>query len=140
MKSSKRRQLLRGASMLAAGGVAASGSFPYERSAVSTARPKPAEAESVEASDGPKEYQAYLKQFPEGAFTALAKSRLASPFGKSPSADHTVELEFWNSIKDTDVRENFEAYLKKYPEGEFKSLAEIRLITLSDEQTPSDRK
>ena len=83
--------------------------------------------QSVEASDDPKEYQTYLKQFPEGAFAALAKSRLASPAGTSPSADHTVELEFWNSIKDTDVRENFEAYLKKYPEGEFKSLAEIRL-------------
>ena len=83
--------------------------------------------QSVEASDDPKEYQAYLKQFPEGAFAALAKSRLAGPAGTSPSADHTVELEFWNSIKDTDVRENFEAYLKKYPEGEFKSLAEIRL-------------
>jgi TolA-binding protein len=88
--------------------------------------------QSVEASDDPKEYQAYLKQFPEGAFAVLAKTRLAGPAGMSPSTDHSVELEFWNSIKDTDVRENFEAYLKKYPEGEFSSLAEIRFKALTD--------
>ena len=83
--------------------------------------------QSVEASDDPKEYQAYLDQFPEGAFATLATTRLTGSGGSSPSADHTVELEFWNSIKDTDIRENFEAYLTKYPDGEFKSLAEIRL-------------
>jgi len=73
--------------------------------------------QSVEASDDPKEYQAYLEQFPEGAFVALSEARLTGRrSGSSHSADHTVELEFWNSIKDTDVRENFEAYLEKYPD------------------------
>jgi adenylate cyclase len=108
----------------------------------STEGTEPAELafwQSVEASDDPKEYQAYLKQFPGGAFAALAKARLASPAGMSPSADHTVELEFWNSIKDTDIRENFEAYLKKYPEGEFSSLAEIRFKALTDMETAPDR-
>ena len=89
--------------------------------------------QSIEASDDPQEYQAYLKQFPKGAFAELAKARLASPSGTMPSTDLTVELEFWNSIKDTDVRENFEAYLNKYPDGEFKSLAEIRLNVLGEE-------
>ena len=53
----------------------------------------------------------------------------------SPSADHTVELEFWNSIKDTEVPANFEAYLEKYPDGEFTSLAEIRHKALTDLKT-----
>jgi adenylate cyclase len=88
--------------------------------------------QSVEASNDPREYQAYLDQFPEGAFVALAEARLAGPPVPSSSGNHTVELEFWNSIKDTDVRENFEAYLAKYPVGEFKSLAEIRLRALID--------
>ena len=83
--------------------------------------------QSVEGSDDPKEYQAYLAQFPEGAFVALAEARLKGASNSSRSADHTVELEFWNSIKDTDVRENFEAYLEKYPDGEFRSLAEMKL-------------
>ena len=86
--------------------------------------------QSVEASDDPKEYRAYLEQFPEGAFVALAEARLAGSSSPSPSADPTVELEFWNSIKDTEVRANFEAYLEKYPDGEFRSLAEIRLKAL----------
>jgi class 3 adenylate cyclase len=88
--------------------------------------------QSVEASDDPKEYKAYLEQFPDGTFVTLAEARLAGPSGSSHLVDHTVELEFWNSIKDTDVRENFEAYLEKYPDGEFKSLAEIRHKALTD--------
>ena len=94
--------------------------------------------QSVEASDDPKEYQAYLEQFPEGAFVALAEARLAGSSGLSPSADHTVELEFWNSIKDTEVRANFEAYLEKYPDGEFRSLAEIRLADFPDASVATD--
>jgi adenylate cyclase len=95
--------------------------------------------QSVEASDDPKEYHAYLEQFPEGAFVALAKARLTTPAGTSSSSDHTIELEFWNSIKDTEIRANFEAYLDKYPDGEFKSLAEIRLNDLP-ESVGSDRR
>jgi adenylate cyclase len=51
----------------------------------------------------------------------------------------TPPLEFWNSIKDSDVRENFEAYLEKYPEGEFRSLAEIKLKA-PPEAADTDRK
>jgi adenylate cyclase len=107
----------------------------------STEGTEPAELafwQSVEASDDPKEYQAYLEQFPEGAFVALAETRLAGSSGPSPSADHTVELEFWNSIKDTEVRANFEAYLEKYPDGEFRSLAEIRLADVPDTSVRTD--
>ena len=75
----------------------------------------------------PRSTRPISSNFRKARSQRLPKSRLAGPAGTSPSADHTVELEFWNSIKDTDVRANFEAYLKKYPEGEFKSLAEIRL-------------
>ena len=62
--------------------------------------------QSIQASDDPSEYQAYLAQFPEGDFAALAHARLANPStsGQSSSEDRTVELEFWNSIKDTEVR------------------------------------
>ncbi len=36
------------------------------------------------------------------------------------------ELEFWNSIKDSTHAEDFEAYLKSYPNGQFAPLAKIR--------------
>ncbi len=89
--------------------------------------------QSVQESNDPSEYQAYLAQFPEGDFAALAQARLTNPTtSEQPSSeDRTVELEFWNSIKDTEVRAMFEAYLEKYPDGEFRSLAEIRLEALA---------
>jgi adenylate cyclase len=42
-----------------------------------------------------------------------------------------VDLLFWESIKDGDKAAMFEAYLEKFPEGEFRSLAEIRLADLT---------
>jgi hypothetical protein len=89
--------------------------------------------QSVQASDDPVEYRAYLARFPEGAFTALAHARLASSsnLGQS-SADRTVELAFWDSIKDAELPEMFEAYLEKYPDGEFRALAELRMAALRD--------
>jgi hypothetical protein len=41
-----------------------------------------------------------------------------------------IELTFWNSVKDSDDPAMFEAYLEKYPNGEFGVLAEIKLDQL----------
>jgi hypothetical protein len=41
-----------------------------------------------------------------------------------------VELAFWDTVKESDDPKMFEAYLAKYPEGEFTSLAEIKLQAL----------
>lgn len=45
-----------------------------------------------------------------------------------------IELTFWDSVKDSDDLEMFEAYLEKYPDGEFRSLAEIRIAQLRDKK------
>lgn len=45
-----------------------------------------------------------------------------------PSLD--VEITFWNTIKDSKNPEEFAAYLRKYPEGQFVDLARIRMNTL----------
>ena len=44
--------------------------------------------------------------------------------------ERSVELAFWDSVRDSDDPAMFLAYLKKFPNGEFKSLAEIRLETV----------
>jgi tetratricopeptide (TPR) repeat protein len=41
-----------------------------------------------------------------------------------------VELSFWDSIKNSSDPEEFAAYIRKYPEGQFVELARIRLRTL----------
>jgi len=46
------------------------------------------------------------------------------------SGTPAVELEFWQSIKDSKTPAEFEAYLKAFPEGQFAPLARIRLDRL----------
>ena len=44
--------------------------------------------------------------------------------------DHTVEVEFWRSIQNTDDAEEYLIYLEKYPEGNFAELAKLRIKKL----------
>ncbi|MEI7430108.1 MAG: caspase family protein [Betaproteobacteria bacterium] len=44
--------------------------------------------------------------------------------------DQEIERVFWESIKGSQNAADFEAYLKKYPKGDFRSLAENRLRAL----------
>jgi class 3 adenylate cyclase len=91
--------------------------------------------QSLQDSEDPAEYRAYLERFPEGAFVDLARIRLAgfAESGRMAAAD-PVELEFWTSVKDADDRAMLEAYLEKYPDGEFRRLAEIRLAEATKEK------
>ena len=92
---------------------------------------------SVQASDDPAEYGAYLARFPDGTFSALAHARIAgaTPPGEVSAEDRSVELAFWDSIKGSDSKAMFEAYLEKFPTGEFRPLAEIRIAELAPSGT-----
>lgn len=83
--------------------------------------------DSVRAAD----YEAYLTQYPEGDFAALARARLAEFLDSTSTvrdpAEREVELAFWESVRELDNVESMQAYLDKYPTGEFVALAEIRL-------------
>jgi adenylate cyclase len=87
--------------------------------------------DSIKDSTRVADYEAYLEQYPDGSFVSLARTRLkefASPAGgmRVPQ-DREVELSFWASVRDSVNPASLRAYLEKYPDGEFKSLAEIRL-------------
>lgn len=67
------------------------------------------------------------------ALSATPTSTIAqtSPATGSPSdVEFWEELAFWESIKDTSIPSELEAYLSAYPEGRFRRLAEIRLSAL----------
>jgi adenylate cyclase len=92
--------------------------------------------ESIKDSLRAADYEAYLDQYPEGAFIALARARLdelnaASTPVRDPQ-DREVELAFWDSVRELSNPESLQAYLDKYPDGEFRALAEIRLKELAD--------
>jgi uncharacterized caspase-like protein len=50
-----------------------------------------------------------------------------------PSGALSVELAFWDSVKDSGNKELIELYLRKYPDGSFRDLAEVLLAALETE-------
>ena len=95
--------------------------------------------EAMKDSKDPTEFEAYLEQYPSGAFAALAEARLqaviqeqeapAEPAESAATGSDliAVELAFWDTVKDSDNPEMYEAYLERYPEGAFAALAKVRL-------------
>jgi adenylate cyclase len=94
--------------------------------------------DSIKGSILASEYEAYLKQYPEGGFVALARVRLDAIKQEAVSMrdphDREIELSFWESVRASDNPTLVQAYLEKYPNGEFSALARIRV----DELTPDD--
>jgi hypothetical protein len=84
----------------------------------------------------PAELGSYLEQYSEGSFASVAKTRLdaaalspPSPATPTPeqAAAEALDLVFWNSVKDSDRREQLQAYLEQHPNGHFAGLARARL-------------
>jgi class 3 adenylate cyclase len=92
--------------------------------------------DSIKDSLRAGDYEAYLTQYPEGNFATLARARLAELLESTATprdpADREIELAFWDSVRELDNAESLQAYLDKYPSGEFVALAEIRLRELTD--------
>jgi adenylate cyclase len=91
--------------------------------------------DSIKNSILASEYEAYLKQYPEGSFVALARVRLDaikqdSAIMRDPH-DREIELSFWESVRASDSPALIRAYLDKYPSGEFSALARIRVDELT---------
>jgi len=101
----------------------------------------------------PCEYQAYLDQYPNGKFAALARQRIkacaggtpapaAAPLAKPPAAEppapmvtakpEDAETALWNEVKSGGAREYFDAYLKQYPKGKYAAVAKVELKKLDD--------
>jgi hypothetical protein len=91
--------------------------------------------DSIKNSILASEYEAYLEQYPEGGFAALARVRLAAIKQDAVSMrdphDREIELSFWESVRASDNPALVQAYLEKYPNGEFSALARIRVEELT---------
>jgi adenylate cyclase len=80
----------------------------------------------------PAELESYLEQFPEGTFASIAQTRLdAASLSLTrppvPSPADELDLAFWNSVKDSNRRDELQAYLTQHPNGHFAELARARL-------------
>jgi adenylate cyclase len=96
--------------------------------------------ETVKDSSDVEEFLHYLQRFPDGEFAEIARDRITA-LSQAPSepsqvaapavdAGTAVELTFWESVRDSDNPDMYEAYLEKYPDGEFVPLAKVRLEEL----------
>jgi adenylate cyclase len=99
--------------------------------------------DSIKNSILASEYEAYLEQYPEGSFVALARVRLEAikedAVGMRDPHDREIELSFWESVRESDNPALIQAYLEKYPTGEFSALAQIRIGELTpDSRSVSD--
>ena len=94
---------------------------------------------SIKDSKKAEDYQAYLNKYPNGNFADLAKLRMkkyaAAPApAPAPAAavdPRQADIDYWNSIKDSEKADDYKAYLEKYPKGEFVDLAKLRVEQLS---------
>jgi adenylate cyclase len=93
--------------------------------------------DSIKNSILANEYEAYLEQYPEGGFAALARVRLDAIKQDAVSMrdpqDREIELSFWESVRAGDNLALIQAYLEKYPNGEFSALARIRVDELTSD-------
>jgi len=87
--------------------------------------------DTIKSSTNPEDFKAYLEKYPEGQFASLAKSR--SQAGRSAgnaAPGDSMEMAYWNAIKDSRNASDFRAYATKFPGGLFVDLANSRIASL----------
>lgn len=95
--------------------------------------------ETIKNSTNAEDFKAYIARYPKGQFAELATNRIkaievaAKPVERNPVSRDTAgatEIAFWDSIKNSTTASDYLAYLEKYPDGSFASLARSRLARL----------
>jgi uncharacterized caspase-like protein len=82
----------------------------------------------------------YLNPVAAPADKAATPTTAASPtVVASASPTDNVEIEFWRSVKDSNKVDELNAYLAKYPNGTFASLAQARIQTLQNGPSTTTR-
>jgi hypothetical protein len=95
--------------------------------------------DTIKNSNNPNDFKAYLDKYPDGQFAELAKTRAnASKPGNSGGGD-SVEMIYWNAIKDSHNASDFRAYINKFPNGLFVELANSRISSLETEANARER-
>jgi len=73
----------------------------------------------------------FIKKFHTPSEVAQTQSIRTETDTLTEAGTISVELEFWQSVKDSDNPDMLRAYLEHYPNGKFKSLAQIKLKQLT---------
>jgi len=81
-----------------------------------------------------------------GSFFFVGNSANSGLAGSAPNEPTAVKIEpsafeltYWDTIKTSQNIDDFKAYLEKYPDGQFTSLAKNRIASLQPESKPAER-
>ena len=90
--------------------------------------------DTIKNSNNPNDFKAYLDKYPDGQFAELAKSRSnASRSSGGGGGGDSVEMMYWNAIKDSRNPADLRAYVTKFPGGLFVEIANNRIASLEAE-------
>ncbi len=99
--------------------------------------------DSIKTSQQVSDYQSYLRNFPNGQFAALARlkidqlSQFSPPIQSSPNpTGPSVELQFWDSIQNSQRVSDYQSYLQSFPNGQFAALARLKIDQLQRRFAP----
>jgi predicted secreted protein len=81
------------------------------------------------------DYETYLAQYPKGKYVALAKSRIKKVTEVAASESARKEDTIWQAAEKTGGEEDYQGYVKEYPQGKYFGLALIRIRKLQAEQS-----
>jgi tetratricopeptide (TPR) repeat protein len=96
--------------------------------------------ETIKNSNNPEDFKSYLAKYPDGQFAELAKSRsTASRPANGGGGGDSVEMMYWNAIKDSRNPSDFKAYVTKFPGGLFVELANSRIAALEADANERDK-
>jgi len=96
--------------------------------------------ESIKNSNNPDDFKAYLDKYPDGQFAALAKSRSQSNrSATNMGSGESLEMTYWNAIKDSRNPSDFRAYVNKFPNGLFVEIANGRVAMLEGEAREKEK-
>ncbi|MDQ2920965.1 MAG: caspase family protein, partial [Acidobacteriota bacterium] len=95
--------------------------------------------ESIKSSNNPEDFKAYLDKYPDGQFAALAKTRAQVRSSGNMGSGDSLDMTYWNAIKDSKNPGDFKAYQAKFPNGFFADLAASRLAALGDEEKKREK-
>jgi hypothetical protein len=104
------------------------------------------------------DYQKYLRLYPNGKFANVAKKRIeelnstaqtASPVDETAAVadatknvtdgDGTKDLEMWRQVSKSGKLEDYQKYLKDFPQGKFAKVAKTRIENLTASKPEEDQ-
>lgn len=88
--------------------------------------------ERIKGSGNAADFDTYLASYPKGLFADLATIRARRLRAASAEAQaQEAEIAFWEQVRGSTSAEEIEAYLRRFPNGQFAALARERLVRLS---------